>query len=166
MGAWARTGEQFLAMLSLSKEERSLGVPRGKKSFPCRLLKASTLRLPMRLKRLSGSVSLSSNSLVFILRRHLFSATINLLSHSQRSTSTTHALNISMFDSTLSVGSLKMENYDSFIALPTKWLRMSLQKRWCLRKSSTLLVSWVLWHLEECWNGGPKGITLVWTTVP
>src|ERR1700678_446831 len=90
MGVWARTVEPFQATLSLSTEERSLGVPRGRKSFPCRLPKASTLLLPTQLKKLSGSVNSSFNSSVFFFLRHPFSATINLPSRHQYHARTKH----------------------------------------------------------------------------
>src|ERR1700679_331476 len=137
MGIWARFVEPFQATLSLSTEERSLGVPRGRKLFPCRLPKASTLLLPTQLKKLSGSVNSSFNSSIFFFLRHLFSATINLPSPWKKTTSITHALNISMFDFTLSVGSSKTVNYDLFIALPMKWFRMFLKNHGCLKKSRT-----------------------------
>src|ERR1700678_1459432 len=107
-----------LGTRSLSTVEPFPGARRDKKSYRYGRPRESTSHLPMQLKRHFGFVKLFSSFSVLSSTQQPFSATINLPSRWQKSTSITHALNILMSDFTLSVGSSKTVNTDLFTALP------------------------------------------------
>src|ERR1700733_13292124 len=152
VGVWLRTGTLFPGTLLLFMGEPFLGVLNARKLSRYRRPKANTSPLPTLTKKHYGfDHSFNKFSTPLYPPRHS-TRIINPRLRSRKITNTTHALNTSIFDIILFVGSSNKVLFGSFIALPTIWSLTRSPKLSPPRKLSTLLLNSDSPYLEgECW---------------